>query len=135
MGATHTVNVKNDSLKELITDLKIEYGFTVGLEMSGHPDGLNTLLENVRHGGKIALLGILPHGTIVDWDLIIFKMLELKGIYGREIFSTWYQMIHLLQSGLDLGPVITHHFKADDYEEAFQTMLSGKTGKVILNWI
>ncbi len=134
MGATHPLNIQNASVPDLIKELNIEYGFTVGLEMSGHPNGLNTLLENVRHGGKIALLGILPPGTAIDWDLVIFKMLELKGIYGREIFSTWYQMTHLLQSGLDLDPIITHHFDVTQFEEAFQTMFTGKTGKVILNW-
>ena len=134
MGATHALNVQKENVPALIEKLGIEYGFTVGLEMSGHPSGLNTLLENLRHGGRIALLGILPPGTVIDWDLVIFKMLELKGIYGREIFSTWYQMVHLIQSGLDLSPIITHQFAIDDFDRAFKTMLTGQTGKVILNW-
>ncbi len=100
MGVTRTVNITKESLQEVMDSLGIEYGFTVGLEMSGHPQGLSTLLEKVRHGGKIALLGILPPGTAVDWDLVIFKMLVIKGIYGREIFSTWFKMTHLLESGL-----------------------------------
>ncbi|MBA3721394.1 MAG: L-threonine 3-dehydrogenase [Parachlamydiaceae bacterium] len=135
MGATKAINITNTSLDDVMKSLRIEYGFTVGLEMSGHPQGLNTLLEKVRHGGNIAILGILPPGTAVDWDLVIFKMLTLKGIYGREIFSTWYQMVHLIESGLDLSPIITHHFNVDDFQKGFDVMLSGKAGKVILNWI
>jgi threonine 3-dehydrogenase len=92
------------------------------------------LLEHVRHGGGIGLLGILPPNTVIDWDLVIFKMLVLKGIYGREIFGTWEKMTHLLESGLDLRPVITHHFSADDFQKGFDAMLSGQAGKVILNW-
>lgn len=133
MGAT-TVNIKNTSLDDVMKKLGIIHGFTIGLEMSGHPAGLSTLLEKVRHGGKIALLGILPPGTAIDWDLVIFKMLTLKGIYGREIFSTWYKMVHLLESGLNLAPIITHHFKIDDFEKGFEVMLSGQSGKVILDW-
>jgi len=133
MGAI-AVNIKTTSLDAVAQSLNITHGFTVGLEMSGHPNGLNTLTEKVRHGGKIALLGILPPGTVIDWDLVIFKMLTIKGIYGREIFSTWYKMVHLLESGLDLEPIITHHFGIDEYEKGFQTMLSGQSGKVILDW-
>lgn len=134
MGATHAVNIKETSLDAAMCTLGIDYGFTVGLEMSGHPNGLATLTEKVRHGGNIALLGILPPGTSIDWDLVIFKMLTIKGIYGREIFSTWYQMVHLLESGLNLAPIITHQFAIDDYEKGFETMFSGQSGKVILNW-
>lgn len=134
MGATTAVNVGTESLKDVMDSLGIEYGFTVGLEMSGHPRGLSTLLEMVRHGGKIALLGILPPGTSVDWDLVIFKMLTIKGIYGREIFSTWYKMTHLLESGLNLAPIITHRFPVDEFQKGFDVMLSGKSGKVILDW-
>ncbi len=134
MGATHAVNIKETPLDEAMRSIGIDYGFTVGLEMSGHPNGLATLTEKVRHGGNIALLGILPPGTAIDWDLVIFKMLTIKGIYGREIFSTWYQMVHLLESGLNLAPIITHQFSIDEYEKGFQTMFSGQSGKVILNW-
>lgn len=134
MGATAAVNVSNTSLKDVMKSLKIDHGFTVGLEMSGHPQGLNTLLEMMQHGGKLALLGILPPETLIDWDKVIFKMLTLKGIYGREIFATWYKMTHMLESGLDLSPIITHKFHIDDFQKGFDVMLSGKSGKVILDW-
>lgn len=134
MGATTAINITKVSLKETMQSLNILHGFTVGLEMSGHPQGLSALLEHAQHGAKIALLGILPPGTVIDWDLVIFKMLVLKGIYGREIFSTWYKMTHLLESGLDLAPIITHQFDVEDFDKGFQTMLSGQSGKVILNW-
>lgn len=133
VGAT-VVNIAKESLQDKMKELKIDYGFSVGLEMSGHPNGLNTMLESMIHGGKIALLGILPPGTQIDWDLVIFKMLNIKGIYGREIFSTWYKMTHMLESGLNLNPVITHHFPVDEFQKGFDAMLSGQSGKVILNW-
>jgi len=134
MGANVAVNIKHSSLDEALKSLDLPHGFTVGLEMSGHPQGLTTLLEKVRHGGHIALLGILPPGTEIDWNLVIFKMLTLKGIYGREIFSTWFQMVNLLESGLNLSPIITHHFTADEFEKGFEILFSGKSGKVILDW-
>jgi threonine 3-dehydrogenase len=133
MGATHIVNIKKQSLKEVMKEAGIEFGFSVGLEMSGNPQALNSQLENAQHGAHLALLGILPQ-CMIDWDLVIFKMLIIKGIYGREIFSTWYQMVHLLESGLDLHPLITHRFKAEDFEKGFEAMLSGNCGKVILDW-
>lgn len=135
MGVTLAVNVGKTSLDDAMKSLGMDYGFTVGLEMSGHPNGLTTLLEKVRHGGHIALLGILPPGTTVDWDLVIFKMLTIKGIYGREIFTTWYQMVHLIDAGLDLKPMITHHFPVKDFEKGFETMMSGQCGKVVLDWV
>lgn len=134
MGAKNTVNITETNLEEVMHHLGIVNGFTVGLEMSGHSNGLTTLLEKTRHGGKIALLGILPLGTAIDWDLVIFKMLTIKGIYGREIFSTWHKMVHLIESGLDLSPLITHHFDKKDFQQAFDVMLTGQTGKVILDW-
>lgn len=130
----HTVNISSDSLEHRMKELHISHGFDVGLEMSGHPSGLNTLLEKLTHGGKAALLGILPPGTVIDWDLVVFKMLTLKGIYGREIFSTWHQMTRLIESGLDLRPLITHRYKIDEFEKGFQAMLSGQSGKVLLDW-
>lgn len=133
MGATHTVNIKQQSVKEIMKMAGINFGFTVGLEMSGHPQALNTLLETAQHGAHLALLGILPQCAI-NWDLVIFKMLVIKGIYGREIFTTWHQMVHLLESGLNLNPLITHQFDATDYEKGFAAMQSGNCGKVILNW-
>lgn len=134
LGATSAVNINKDSLTDAMEKAGIKNGFTVGLEMSGHPQGLSTLLEMAQPGATIALLGILPPNCVIDWDLVIFKMLTLKGIYGREIFSTWYKMTHMLESGLELEPIITHRFPVDDFEEAFQIMLSGNSGKIILNW-
>jgi len=133
MGATCTVNVKDKSLHEAQQELGLEEGFGVGLEMSGNPDAFSSMLEAMSHGGKVALLGILPSGAGIDWDLVIFKMLEIKGIYGREIFNTWYQMSHLLEAGLDISPIITHQFPFEEFEKGFETAFSGNSGKVILN--
>lgn len=135
MGATTTVNVSHANWKQILDDNGIENGFTVGLEMSGTQAGLNTMISSMRDGGKIALLGILPPGTTVDWDIVIFKMLTLKGIYGREIFGTWFKMVHLIESGLNLEPVITHRFSVDDFQQGFDVMSSGHSGKVILDWV
>lgn len=134
MGATQAVNVSKTPLTDVIKAIGLDNGFTVGLEMSGSPQGFNTLLQSMQHGGKVALLGILPAGTAIDWDMVIFKMLTLKGIYGREIFSTWYKMSHMLESGLNLTPIITHRFPINDFEKGFEVMLSGQCGKVILDW-
>lgn len=134
MGANFVVNVQKIKLKDVMKVLNIDEGFTVGLEMSGSPHGLTDLLENSQNGAHIALLGILPPKAIIDWDLVIFKMLEIKGIYGREIFSTWYKMSHMLESGLDLSPIITHRFDAADFQKGFEIMASGQSGKVILDW-
>ena len=134
LGATAVVNVAESSLEKAMKKLKIEHGFTVGLEMSGSPRGFNDMLENMRHGGNIALLGILPPNCIIDWDHVIFKMLNIKGIFGREIFSTWYQMTALIESGLDLSTLITHHYHYNEFEKGFEAMLSGQSGKVILDW-
>lgn len=135
MGATQVVNIKKQTLKTVIEKIGLHDGFTVGMEMSGHPEGLNTLLEAARPGAKISLLGILPHHCAIDWDLIIFKMLTIKGIYGREIFTTWNKMVALLESGLELSPIITHHFEFTEYQKGFDAMISGDSGKVILNWL
>lgn len=134
MGATTTINVSNTSLQEVLPDIGIKYGFTVGMEMSGSPEAFSSMLETAQPGAKIALLGILPSDTAINWDLVIFKMLTLKGIYGREIFSTWYQMVHLIESGLDLSPIITHQFSSKDFKKGIDVMQSGKCGKVILSW-
>lgn len=134
MGVTRAVNVNRENLKQTMHDLGIHEGFTVGLEMSGASAGFNSMLETMQLGGKIALLGILAPGTTIDWNLVIFKMLVIKGIYGREIFSTWYKMCHMIQSGLDISPIITHHFPIDEFQKGFDVMLSGNAGKVILNW-
>lgn len=134
MGVTRAVNIKHHDLTEVMKELNIAEGFTVGLEMSGNPVAFNEMIQALSYGAKIALLGILPKDTTIDWTQVIFKGLEIKGIYGREMYETWYKMISMLQSGLDLTPVITHHFAVDDFEDAFQIMASGQSGKVILNW-
>jgi threonine 3-dehydrogenase len=135
MGATLTVNVNKSSVKDAMKQLGIDEGFSVAMEMSGNPQAFNTLIESCRYGAHIALLGILPPGTAIDWDKVIFPMLTIKGIYGREIFSTWFKMTNLIEAGLDLRPIITHIFPADEFEKGFEAMMSGKCGKVILNWL
>jgi threonine 3-dehydrogenase len=134
MGATAAVNVTNELLDKTMLDLGMEEGFDVGMEMSGNPQAFRDMLRTMHHGGKIAMLGILPNDTSIDWNQVIFKGLELKGVYGREMFETWYKMSSMLQSGLDIEPVITHHFPINEYLPAFELMESGQTGKVILNW-
>jgi len=134
MGATRAVNVKYQKLNEVMDELGMTEGFDVGLEMSGNPSALNDMVRVMNHGGSMAILGIPPQETAIDWNQVIFKGLVIKGIYGREMFETWYKMIAMLQSGLDISPVITHHFPIDDYQNAFQIMASGQSGKVILDW-
>jgi len=134
MGATRTVNVGREKLDEVMRELDMKEGFDVGLEMSGSPAALRELLRLMIHGGKVALLGIPPGETAIDWNQIIFKSLTLKGIYGREMFDTWYKMIALVESGLDLTPIITHRFEVDAFEQGFEAMRSGRSGKVILDW-
>ncbi|EAR10440.1 L-threonine 3-dehydrogenase [Reinekea blandensis] len=134
MGATRTVNVAQERLEDVMQQLGMAEGFDVGLEMSGVPSAFRSMLKAMNHGGKVALLGIPPEQMGIDWNDIIFKGLELKGIYGREMFETWYKMAGLIQSGLDLNPIITHHFSVDDYQQGFDIMRSGQSGKVILEW-
>jgi threonine 3-dehydrogenase len=134
MGATATVNVSKQALRDVMSELKMTEGFDVGLEMSGVPSGLNDMLETINHGGKIALLGILPENTGINWNHVIFKGLEIRGIYGRRMFETWYKTIAMIESGLELAPVITHHFDVEDFQKGFDIMRSGQSGKVILNW-
>jgi threonine 3-dehydrogenase len=134
MGATRAINVTRDSLDATMKELGMQEGFDVGLEMSGNAQALRELLRTMHHGGSVALLGIPPDETAIDWNQVIFKGLTLKGIYGREMFETWYKMSSLLQSGLKLEPIITHHFPVQDYIQGFETMGSGKSGKVILDW-
>ena len=134
MGATRVVNVVREKLDDVMHELEMQEGFDVGLEMSGNPQAFRDMLRTMHHGGSIALLGIPPEETAIDWDQVIFKGLTLKGIYGREMFETWYKMASMLQSGLDVSPVITHRFSAADYLEGFRTMGSGQSGKVILDW-
>ncbi len=133
MGATLTLDVRTESVAEAQKRLGMKEGFDVGMEMSGSPDAFRTMLENMAHGGKIAMLGILPR-TEVDWDYIVFNGLTIKGIYGREMYETWYKMTVMIQGGLDITPVITHRFHYTEFEEAFEVMRSGRSGKVILDW-
>jgi threonine 3-dehydrogenase len=134
MGATRSVNVTRESLKDVMSEIGMVEGFDVGLEMSGVPNAFSDMLAVMNHGGKVALLGIPPANTAIDWNQVIFKGLEIRGIYGRQMFETWYKMVAMLQSGLDLSPIITHHFKVADYVAGFDAMLSGQSGKVILDW-
>jgi threonine 3-dehydrogenase len=134
MGATRAVNVSKENLPEVMKELKMAEGFEVGLEMSGNPNAFNSMIDSMNHGGKIALLGILPDGAGINWIDVIFKSLTIKGIYGREMYATWHKMIALLQSGLDVSPVLTHEYPAKDFEKAFDAMTKGHAGKVILDW-
>jgi len=134
MGASVALNVTNGSLDDTMAELGMEEGFDIGMEMSGNPSAFRDMLRTLHHGGRVALLGIPPGETAINWNDVIFKGLILKGIYGREMFETWYKMASMLQAGLDISPIITHHFDVADYEQAFQLMESGQSGKVILNW-
>lgn len=134
MGADAQLNMARDSLADTMASLGMLEGFDVGLEMSGHPDALHDMISTMNNGGKIALLGIPPTQAPIDWNDIVFKGLTLQGIYGRRMFETWYKMLAMLQTGLDVSAVITHRFAADDYEEAFEVMRNGQCGKVILDW-
>ncbi|WP_289152724.1 L-threonine 3-dehydrogenase [uncultured Salipiger sp.] len=128
------VNVAEENLRDVIARLKMKEGFDVGLEMSGNQAALDQMVESLVMGGRIALLGIPPGKSPVDWSRIVFKAITLKGIYGREIFETWYKMIAMLENGLDVRRVITHRFSARDFREGFETMRSGVSGKVVLDW-
>jgi threonine 3-dehydrogenase len=134
MGATRTVNVQREKLDDIMHELEMTEGFDVGLEMSGNATAFRDMLRTMHHGGKIALLGIPPGDTAIDWNQVIFKGLVIKGVYGREMFETWYKMAAMLQSGLDVKPIITHRFPVSEYHDAFEIMKSGQSGKVILDW-
>ena len=134
LGATRVVNVAQTKLSDVMAALGMTEGFDVGLEMSGNPTAFRDMLEVMHHGGRVALLGIPPADTRIDWNHVIFKGLIIKGIYGREMFETWYKMAAMLQSGLDIGAIITHHFPIDDFQQGFDIMRSGKSGKVVLEW-
>ena len=134
MGVTRAVNVANEKLADVQKELGMDEGFDVGLEMSGSPSAFNDMLANMCHGGKIAMLGIPEKEMAIDWNTVVFNMLTIKGIYGREMYETWYKMTVMLEGGLDIAPVITHRFKFDDFQEGFTTALSGESGKVILEW-
>src|SRR5208282_1130431 len=134
MGATLAVNPKDSPLIDVQRQLKMTEGFDVGLEMSGSPQALSDMFGNMSHGGKVAVLGIPAKIAPMDWRPVIFNMLTIKGVYGREMYETWYKMSVLLDSGLDISPVITHRFRYDEFERGFDAMISGQTGKVILDW-
>ncbi len=134
MGATLAVNTQKTTLKEVMKELGMREGFDVGLEMSGNPIAFNTMLDHMVHGGHVALLGLLPNPTAINWDNVIFKGLIIKGIYGREMFETWYKMISMLQTGLSVAPIITHRFPASEFQKGFDVLQSGEAGKVILDW-
>jgi threonine 3-dehydrogenase len=135
MGATLTLDVRTDTIEDAQKRLGMKEGFDVGMEMSGSPDALRSMLTNMCHGGKVALLGVLPPDTAVDWDLVVFNGLTIRGIYGREMYETWYKMTVMIQSGLNISPLITHRFHFTEYAEAFEVMRSGQSGKMILNWV
>ncbi|WP_417384827.1 L-threonine 3-dehydrogenase [Gimesia sp.] len=134
MGATLALDVRENSIADAQQQLGMTEGFDVGLEMSGNPQAFRDMLNNMCHGGKIAMLGIPEKEIAIDWNVVVFNMLTLKGIYGREMYETWYKMTVMLQSGLDISPVITHRFHASEYEAGFEVMMSGQSGKVILDW-
>jgi threonine 3-dehydrogenase len=134
IGVTKAIDITKENLNDVMKELGMKEGFDVGLEMSGSSEALNGMIDVMSHGAKIALLGILPANAGVDWEKIVFNGLHIKGIYGREMFETWYKMQVMIQSGLDITPVITHHFPIDNYKEAFELMKSGDSGKIILNW-
>ena len=134
MGASVALNVTRDTLDDTMQDLGMTEGFDIGMEMSGNPLAFRDLLRTMHHGGKVALLGIPPGETAIDWNHVIFKGLLIKGIYGREMFETWYKMASMLQSGLDIQAIITHRFALNDFQEAFELMESGQSGKIVLSW-
>ncbi len=134
MGVTRAVNVREAKLKDVQKELAMTEGFDVGLEMSGNPAGFHDMIANMSHGAKIAMLGIPADEMPIDWRTVIFNMLTIKGIYGREMYETWYKMTVMLQSGLDISPVITHRFHYTEFEKGFEAMTSGNSGKVILSW-
>ena len=134
MGATLTLDTRSQRIADAQEELGMQEGFDVGLEMSGHSDAFREMLANMCHGGKIAMLGIPEDDMSIDWNTVIFNMLTIKGIYGREMYETWYKMTVMLQSGLDISPVITHRIHHTDFEKGFEVMQSGECEKVILNW-
>ncbi|HYE05454.1 MAG TPA: L-threonine 3-dehydrogenase [Planctomycetota bacterium] len=134
MGATRTYNPRQGPIDAVMHDLGMTEGFDVGMEMSGNGDAFQQMLGAMNHGGRIAILGIMPGKVAIDWSMVIFKGLVLKGIYGREMFETWYKMTAMIQSGLDVGAVITHRFPVDDFLTGFQSLKEGRSGKVVLDW-
>ena len=134
MGATLAIDPREVSPREAMAQVGMKEGYDIGLEVSGAPIAFQQMLGAMNHGGRIALLGIPPNDTAIDWEQVIFKGLQIKGIYGREMFETWYKMASLLQSGLDISPILTHQMPVADFQEGFDIMLSGQSGKVVLGW-
>ncbi|HND60738.1 MAG TPA: L-threonine 3-dehydrogenase [Opitutaceae bacterium] len=134
MGATRGVDVSKEKLPDVQREIGMKEGFDIGLEMSGNPRALNDMIDNMAHGGRIALLGIMPGAAAVDWNKVVFNMLTIRGIYGREMYETWYKMTAMIQSGLDITPVITHRFHYTEFQQGFDLMRSGKSGKIVLTW-
>ncbi len=134
LGATTVINLNEEKLEDVMERIGMKEGFDVGLEMSGSPAALNSMIHNMKHGGNIALLGLQETDTVVDLETVIFNGLNIRGIYGRKVWDTWYKMTTMLQAGLKIDDIITHHFDARDYEKGFQAMISGQSGKVILDW-
>jgi threonine 3-dehydrogenase len=134
VGVTRAIDVRTEKLHEVQHELGMKEGFDVGFEMSGVPSAMREMLDNMAHGGRIAVLGLPDREFPVDWSQVVFKMLTIRGVYGRQIFETWYQMSVFVQSGLDISPVITHRFPYTDYKEAFRIGHSGQCGKIVLNW-
>ena len=133
-GVDRVVDVRSESIADVQKELGMTEGFDVGLGMSGNPDAFRSMLANMCHGGKIAMLGIPSAEIAIDWNTVVFNMLTIKGIYGREMYETWYKMTVMLQGGLDISPIITHRFHYTDFQQGFDAMMSGESGKVILNW-
>ena len=134
MGATLAIDPRVKSPREAMTEIGMFEGYDIGLEVSGSPQAFRQLLDGMNHGGRVALLGIPPNDTVIDWDQVIFKGLVIKGIYGREMFETWYKMGAMILSGLDVSPILTHRYGIDDFQQGFDVMLSGQSGKVVLDW-
>ena len=134
MGATRGVDVSREQLPDVQRELGMKEGFDVGFEMSGNPRALNDMIDNMSHGGRIALLGIMPSSASIDWNKVVFNMLTIKGIYGREMYETWYKMTALIQGGLDIAPVITHRLPYTEFQRGFDLMRSGRSGKIVLYW-
>ena len=134
MGASRVLNVTREKIEDVMAQLGMTEGFDVGLEMSGNAAAFKNMLATMNNGGRVAILGIPPGEVAIDWSRVIFKGLILKGIYGREMFETWYKMRSMLQSGLDVTPILTHHFHVDDFQKGFDVMRSGRSGKVVLDW-
>lgn len=135
MGATVALNVTRGNLKDVQKQLGMKEGFDVGLEMSGNPAAFRSMIDNMCHGGKIAMLGIPSEEIAIDWNKVVFNMLTIKGIYGREMYETWYQMSVMLESGLNIKPVITHRYHFTEFQKGFEVMTSGLSGKVVLDWL